>query len=68
MILRGRSPKKATRFATTSRTKRKVTIADGFVAKSEDREKDAAWADIIIFDETLGQGEKAQELRARGKK
>jgi phosphoribosylamine--glycine ligase len=45
-----------------------VTIADGFLAKSEDREKDAAWADIIIFDETLGQGEKAQELRARGKK
>ena len=43
-------------------------IADGFVAKSEDWEKDADWADIIIFDDTLGQGEKAQELRARGKK
>jgi phosphoribosylamine--glycine ligase len=43
-------------------------IADGFVAKSEDWEKDAERADIIIFDDTLGQGEKAQELRTRGKK
>jgi phosphoribosylamine---glycine ligase len=43
-------------------------IADGFVAKSEDWEKDVGWADIVIFDDTLGQGEKAQELRARGKK
>lgn len=43
-------------------------IADGFVAKSEDWEKDATWADIIVFDDTLGQGEKAQALRAQGMK
>jgi len=43
-------------------------IADGFVAKSKDWEKDADWADIIIFDDTLGQGERAQALRAQGKK
>jgi phosphoribosylamine--glycine ligase len=43
-------------------------IADGFVAKSDDWEKDATWADIIVFDDTLGQGEKAQALRAQGKK
>jgi phosphoribosylamine---glycine ligase len=43
-------------------------IADGFVAKSDDLEKDTAWADIVIFDDTLGQGEKAQEARALGKK
>ena len=43
-------------------------IADGFVAKSDDWEKDADWADIIVFDDTLGQGEKAQALRAKGKK
>ena len=43
-------------------------IADGFVAKSEDWEKDSDWADIIVFDDTLGQGEKAQALRAQGKK
>jgi hypothetical protein len=35
-------------------------IADGFVAKSDDWEKDADWADIAVFDDTLGQGEKAR--------
>jgi phosphoribosylamine--glycine ligase len=43
-------------------------IADGFVAKSDDLEKDIEWADIVIFDDTPGQGEKAQEVRVRGKK
>ena len=42
-------------------------IADGFVPKSKDWEKDAEWADIIVFDDTLGQGAKAQALRAQGK-
>jgi phosphoribosylamine---glycine ligase len=42
-------------------------IADGFVAKSKDWEKDVDWADLIIFDDTLGQGEKAKDLRAKGK-
>ena len=40
-------------------------IADGFVPKSKDWEKDAKWADIVVFDDTLGQGAKAQALRAR---
>jgi phosphoribosylamine--glycine ligase len=39
--------------------KKEKDIADGFVAKSKDWEKDAEWADILIFDDTLGQGEKA---------
>ena len=43
-------------------------IADGFVAKADNLEKDTEWADIVIFDDTLGQGEKAHELRATGKK
>jgi phosphoribosylamine--glycine ligase len=43
-------------------------IADGFVPKSSDWEEDADWADAIVFDDTLGQGEKAQALRAKGKK
>ena len=43
-------------------------IADGFVAKSDDVEKDTEWADIIVFDDTLGQGEKAQHARGMGKK
>ncbi len=42
-------------------------IADGFVKKSTDWEKDADWADVIVFDDVLGQGEKAQALRAKGK-
>jgi phosphoribosylamine--glycine ligase len=42
-------------------------IADGFVPKTEDWEKDVDWADVIVFDDTLGQGEKAVALRARGK-
>jgi phosphoribosylamine---glycine ligase len=47
---------------------KEADIGDGFVAKSENPEKDADWADIIVFDDTLGQGEKAHALRARGKK
>ena len=43
-------------------------IADGFVPKSSNWEADADWADLIVFDDTLGQGEKAQRLRAEGKK
>src|SRR6185295_47912 len=48
--------------------KKERDIADGFVAKSKDWQKDVDWADIVIFDDTLGQGEKAQALRAKGKK
>lgn len=43
-------------------------IGDGFVAKSDDWEADTKWSDIIIFDDTLGQGERAKTLRAAGKK
>src|SRR6195256_1723831 len=42
-------------------------IADGFVPKSKDWEKDAKWADIVVFDDTLGQGARAQALRQAGK-
>ena len=40
-------------------------IADGFVPKSKDWEKDAKWADIVVFDDTLGQGARAQALPLR---
>src|SRR5208337_3600729 len=43
-------------------------IADGFVAKSKDWEKDVDWADVIVFDDTLGQGERAKAPRGQGKK
>ena len=42
-------------------------IADGFVPKTSDWERDVAWADIIVFDDVLGQGTKAAKLRASGK-
>ena len=29
-------------------------------------EREVDWADVIVFDDTLGQGEKAQALRAKG--
>src|SRR3984957_18861638 len=47
--------------------KKERDIADGFVAKSKDWEKDKEWADIVVFDDTLGQGAKAQALRKEGK-
>jgi phosphoribosylamine--glycine ligase len=43
-------------------------IADGFVPKTDDWEKDVDWADVIVFDDTLGQGEKAVALRAKGRR
>ena len=42
-------------------------VADGFIQKSYDWEKDTEWADIIVFDDVLGWGTKAQKLRDQGK-
>jgi len=42
-------------------------IADGFVPKTLDWRADVDWADVIVFDDTLGQGAKAEELRKQGK-
>ncbi|MBL7100792.1 MAG: phosphoribosylamine--glycine ligase [Nanoarchaeota archaeon] len=42
-------------------------VGDGFVQKVEDWEKEVTWADIIVFDDVLGQGEKAKKLRKQGK-
>lgn len=42
-------------------------IADGFVPKCENWEAEVDWADVIIFDDVLGQGAKAEELRRAGK-
>jgi len=43
-------------------------IADGFVPKTNDWRKNLAWADVVVFDDVLGQGKIAQELRGQGKK
>jgi phosphoribosylamine---glycine ligase len=42
-------------------------IADGFVPKTDDWEREVDWADIVVFDDTLGQGARAEALRRRGK-
>src|SRR5262245_62079948 len=42
-------------------------IADGFVPKSEDWRARVDWADVVIFDDVLGMGEMAHELRRAGK-
>ncbi|MDX1406427.1 MAG: phosphoribosylglycinamide synthetase C domain-containing protein, partial [Woeseiaceae bacterium] len=42
-------------------------IADGFVPKVDNWEHHIDWADVIIFDDVLGQGTHAQKLRAAGK-
>ncbi|HET9367783.1 MAG TPA: hypothetical protein VFO22_06895 [Candidatus Udaeobacter sp.] len=42
-------------------------IADGFVEKSNDWRRDADWADVIVFDDVLGQGTEAHRLRQKGK-
>jgi phosphoribosylamine--glycine ligase len=43
-------------------------IADGFVPKTDDWERDVNWADVIVFDDVLGQGAKAARLRDAGKR
>lgn len=42
-------------------------IADGLVPKTENWEQEVDWADVIVFDDVLGQGAIAQQLRKRGK-
>jgi phosphoribosylamine--glycine ligase len=43
-------------------------IADGFVPKVASWREHVGWADLVVFDDTLGQGKLAQELRAAGKR
>lgn len=42
-------------------------VADGFVPKVDNWENEVDWADVIVFDDVLGQGAKAKKLRERGK-
>ena len=42
-------------------------VGDGFVPKVDHWEAEVDWADVIVFDDTLGHGGKAHELRQRGK-
>jgi phosphoribosylamine--glycine ligase len=42
-------------------------IADGFVPKAKEWKKEVDWADVVVFDDVLGMGAMAEELRGRGK-
>lgn len=42
-------------------------IGDGFVPKVDDWEREIPWADVVVFDDVLGQGARAEKLRAEGK-
>ena len=42
-------------------------IADGFVPKTDDWRAELDWADVVVFDDVLGMGEMAHELRRAGK-
>ena len=42
-------------------------IADGFVSKAKDWRAEVDWADVVVFDDVLGMGAMAEELRGRGK-
>ncbi len=42
-------------------------VADGFVQKVNDWKAEADWADVIVFDDVLGQGTEAKKLRDQGK-
>src|SRR6185436_19465721 len=43
-------------------------IADGFVPKAADWRAEVPWADVVVFDDVLGMGELAQEVRREGKR
>jgi phosphoribosylamine--glycine ligase len=43
-------------------------IADGFVAKCDDWRREVDWADVVVFDDVLGMGAWARDLRHDGKR
>ncbi|MBS3132314.1 phosphoribosylamine--glycine ligase [Candidatus Woesearchaeota archaeon] len=42
-------------------------VADGFVQKVDNWEKEVGWADVIVFDDVLGHGTIADKLRKEGR-
>jgi len=43
-------------------------IGEGFVPKTRDWKQELDWADVVVFDDVLGMGAMAEELRGRGKR
>jgi phosphoribosylamine---glycine ligase len=48
-------------------SKSQKDVCDGFIEKTDDYKKEIDWADVIIFDDVLGFGKIAEELRKRKK-
>jgi len=48
--------------------KSEADIGDGFVQKTDNWKSEADWADVIVFDDVLGQGAQAKRLRDAGKR
>lgn len=48
-------------------SKSEKEIGNGFVPKTDDWEREVEWADVIVFDDVLGQGARAQALREAGR-
>jgi phosphoribosylamine--glycine ligase len=42
-------------------------IGEGFVPKAGDWKQEVDWAEVVVFDDVLGMGAMAEELRKRGK-
>ena len=42
-------------------------IGEGFVPKARDWKQEVDWAEVVVFDDVLGMGAMAEELRKRGK-
>jgi phosphoribosylamine--glycine ligase len=42
-------------------------IGDGFVPKTADWKSELDWADVVVFDDVLGMGAMAEELKKKGK-
>ncbi len=49
------------------RDKDSKDVADGFVPKTDKWEKEVDWADVIVFDDVLGMGTWANDMRKKGK-
>jgi phosphoribosylamine---glycine ligase len=49
------------------KSKEEKEVANGFVEKVDDWKPEVDWADVIVFDDVLGQGKIADKLRKRGK-
>jgi len=45
-----------------------IEVGEGFFERVSNWEDHVDWADVIVFDDTLGQGTIAKELREKGKK